>query len=68
MSDWAVGAVGFTIGIAVGLIIGLTAGRRQKPWSELTDKEKKIRIRLIATVAILLIALLIAGIVMFFLV
>lgn len=61
MSDWG---VGFAIGIAVGLIIGLIAGRRQKPWSELTDKEKKIRMGIIAILAISFIA----GIVVFFLV
>lgn len=53
MSDWA---VGFAAGIAVGLVIGLTVGRKQKPWSELTEKEKKVRIWLIASGVILLAA------------
>jgi len=39
VSDWG---AGFATGIAVGLAIGL-ATRRQKPWSELTDREKKVR-------------------------
>ena len=57
MSEWA---VGYAIGIATGLAIGLVSGRKQKPWSEMTDKEKKIRIWLIASGAILVIAGLIA--------
>lgn len=49
---------------SVGLAIGLGFGRRQKPWSELTGKEKKVMIALIAAG----VALLLAGIVVFFLV
>ena len=37
MNDWG---VGYAIGIFTGLAIGLIVGRRQKPWSELTRKEK----------------------------
>ena len=48
--------VGFAIGIAVGLAIGIVSGRRQKPWSELTEKEKRIRIGLIAAGVVLLAA------------
>jgi len=39
---------GFAIGIAVGLGLGMTMGRKQRPWSELTDREKKVRISIIA--------------------
>jgi hypothetical protein len=53
MSDWA-----------VGLAIGLGFSRRQKPWAELTGKEKKLMIGLIAAGVVLLLA----GIVVFFLV
>ena len=53
MSDWG---AGFAAGIAVGLVIGLTAGRKQKPWSELTEKEKRLRVWLIAAGAVLLAA------------
>jgi len=53
MSDWG---AGFATGIAVGLVIGITAGRRQKPWSELTEREKKIRIGIITALGILVIA------------
>jgi hypothetical protein len=51
--DWG---VGYAIGIFTGLAIGLAVGRRQKPWSELTQKEKKIRIGLIAAGIVLLAA------------
>jgi len=48
--------VGYAIGIFTGLAIGLVVGRRQKPWSELTQKEKRIRIGLIAAGVVLLAA------------
>lgn len=51
MNDWG---VGYAIGIFTGLAIGLAVGRRQKPWSELTQKEKRIRIGLIAAGVVLL--------------
>ena len=53
MSDWG---VGYAIGIFTGLAIGLVVGRRQQPWSELTQKEKRIRIGLIAAGVVLLAA------------
>jgi hypothetical protein len=53
MSDWA-----------VGLANGLGFGSRQKPWAELTNKEKRVIIVLIAAGVVLLVA----GIVVFFLV
>jgi hypothetical protein len=53
MNDWG---VGYAIGIFTGLSIGLIVGRRQKPWSELTQKEKGIRIGLIAAGVVLLAA------------
>ncbi len=53
MSDWG---VGYAIGIFTGLAIGLVVGRRQKRWSELTQKEKRIRIGLIAAGVVLLAA------------
>jgi hypothetical protein len=37
---------GFATGIAVGFALGLVVGRlgaKQKPWSELTDKERRTR-------------------------
>jgi len=53
MGDWG---VGYAIGIFTGLAIGLAVGRRQKRWSELTQKEKRIRIGLIAAGVVLLAA------------
>ena len=47
---------GFAIGIAVGLGLGMTMGRKQRPWSELTDKEKKVRIAIIAALGVAVIA------------
>lgn len=58
--------IGIGLGIIVGFGIGLYFGiisKSQKPWSELTQKEKKIRITLIIAGVILLIA----GIITFFL-
>jgi len=48
--------IGYAIGIFTGLAIGLAVGRRQKRWSELTQKEKRIRIGLIAAGVVLLAA------------
>jgi len=53
MSEWA---TGYAIGIATGLAIGLVTARKQKPWSELTAREKKLRIGLLITGVVLLIA------------
>jgi len=53
MNDWG---VGYAIGIFTGLAIGLIVGRRQKPWSELTQKQKGIRIGLIGAGVVLLAA------------
>jgi hypothetical protein len=42
---------GFATGIGIGFVLGLVVGRlgvKQKPWSELTEKEKKTRKILIA--------------------
>jgi len=44
MSDFVIGIpIGMAIGIAIGLNIGIIIGKKQKPWSELTEKEKKSR-------------------------
>ncbi|MFC1941396.1 hypothetical protein ACFLWL_03230 [Chloroflexota bacterium] len=56
LTMWGAGfATGIGVGFAIGLIVGsLTV--KQKSWSELTDKEKKARIWLIAAGVILLVA------------
>lgn len=44
MSDFVVGfIIGIPIGVALGIAIEIAIGIQQKPWSELTDEEKKIR-------------------------
>lgn len=53
MSDWG---TGFATGIAVGLAIGVAAGRKQRPWSELTEKEKKVRIGIMVALGLAVIA------------
>ena len=36
--------IGMFIDIAAGIAIGIPIGRQQKPWSELTSREKQLRI------------------------
>jgi len=48
--------LGLAAGIGIGISIGISMGRKQKSWSELTEKEKRTRIWLIAAGVILLIA------------
>jgi hypothetical protein len=56
-------SMGIAAGIAIGISIGITMGRQQKPWSELTPREKQLRIGLVALGAVLVVA----GIVVFLL-
>ena len=58
MSDWG---VGYAMGMFTGLAIGLIAGRKREPWSELSARQKKVMIILIAAGVVLLVA----GIVVF---
>ena len=48
--------LGLAAGMVIGISIGITIGTKQKPWSELTDSEKKTRIVIIATGVVLLVA------------
>jgi hypothetical protein len=44
MSDFVIGfVIGIPIGTAVGIALEIAIGIQQKPWSELTEEEKKIR-------------------------
>jgi len=52
MSDWT---VGYVIGLVFGLGCGFLFGIKYKPLSELTEKEKKIRIGIIVVLAVLVI-------------
>ncbi|MFC1951855.1 hypothetical protein ACFLYI_02285 [Chloroflexota bacterium] len=57
MDGYVIGlAVGLGAGIAIGIAIGISIGKRQKPWSEMTAGEKKVRIITIAAGVVLLIA------------
>ena len=59
--------LGMAVGIGIGISLGIYIGRKQKSRSELTEKEKRTRIWLIAAGVILLIAgIVIAGIVNLF--
>lgn len=50
MSDFVVGIpIGVAIGIAIGISIGIAMGKNQKPWSEMTEEEKRQRKILIGT-------------------
>ena len=53
MDTWG---VGYPLGMATGLAIGLIYSGRIKPWSELSSKQRKIRIGLISITIILLVA------------
>jgi len=53
MSDFG---AGFAIGIAVGLGLGMTMGRKQRPWSELTEKERKVRIGILVALGVVVVA------------
>ena len=62
MEGYGLGLViGFGAGICVGISIGISIGKKQKPFSELTDAEKKRRIISIAAG----IGLLVVGVVVF---
>jgi hypothetical protein len=60
MSDWG---AGFATGIAVGLAVGLATGIKRKPWSEMTAREKRVKIWMIGGGVVMLLA----GMVAFFL-
>ena len=62
MSDFVVGIpIGMAIGIAIGLNIGIAIGKKQKPWYELTDEEKRKRKVLIGSGIIILVFGLLTG-------
>ena len=53
---WGAGfATGIGVGFAIGLIVG-RLGAKEKSWSELSDRERKLRIGLIALGVIALVA------------
>jgi len=62
MSDFVIGIpIGMAIGIAIGISIGIAIGKKQKPWSEMTEEEKRLRKILIGFGMIILIFGLLIG-------
>lgn len=57
-------AIGLAVGFSVGLATGIAVGKKQKPWSELSPQEKKLKIVFIIVGFILFLA----GVAAFFLV
>jgi hypothetical protein len=56
MSDFVIGIpIGIAIGIMIGISIGIAIGKKQKPWSELTEEEKRTKKLLIGIGVIMLI-------------
>jgi len=53
MIGWILGLAG---GMGIGISIGISIGKKQKPWSELTDSEKRTRIISITAGVVLLVA------------
>jgi hypothetical protein len=47
--------LGLAIGFTIGLNLGINIGKKQKPWSELTDEERRQRKLLIGAGLIILI-------------
>ena len=44
MSDFVIGIpIGIAMGISIGISIGIAMGKKQKPWSGMTEEEKRIR-------------------------
>jgi hypothetical protein len=58
--------LGLAIGFAVGLNIGLIIGKKQKPWSELTEEEKRQKKILTSVGIIILIMGFLTGLWQFF--
>ena len=55
--------LGLVIGFAAGVGVGISIGKKQKPWSELTTAEKKVRIISISAGGALFVALVVVYIV-----
>lgn len=56
MSEFVIGIpIGLAMGIAIGISLGISIGKKQKPWSELTEEEKRQRRLLIGIGLIILV-------------
>ena len=54
-------AIGLAVGLSIGLVTGIAIGKKEKPWSELSPQEKKLKI----TAVVLGVIMLIAGVIAF---
>ena len=48
--------IGLAVGLGAGIAIGISIGKKQKPWSELSEGERKVRIGIIIALSVLAIA------------
>lgn len=53
MSDFV---IGIPIGMGIGISIGLLLGQKIKPWSELSEEEKKTRKKVVGAGMVLLLS------------
>ena len=67
MDSYTIGMIiGILIGIAIGISIGFAIGKKHKPWSELTEEEKKYMKIMIGVGVIILIIGFIVNLWLFF--
>ena len=50
------GDAGFFVGYVIGLACGIAIGKKRQPWSEMSERERKLTIGLIAVGVVALIA------------
>jgi len=48
--------IGLAVGLSIGLATGIAIGKKEKPWSEMTPQEKKLKIAAVGFGVIMLIA------------
>ena len=49
-------AIGLAVGLSIGLVTGIAIGKKEKPWSELSPQEKKLKMAAVGFGVIMLIA------------
>jgi multisubunit Na+/H+ antiporter MnhB subunit len=49
-------STGLAVGLAAGISIGLAMGKKQKPWSEMSEKEKKTKMMIVTVLGLLVLA------------
>ena len=48
--------IGLAVGLSIGLATGIAIGKKEKPWSEMTSQEKKLKIAAVVLGVIMLVA------------